>query len=96
MKRRENATWYNQSYNFKEIGCAAFAINYRMYHAQHKYSSKPNRALKEAFYLQQKLGWEKDTNLQELSQFTVEYPEWRLVAAFPRSGYCTVYPGSVI
>jgi hypothetical protein len=60
-----------------------------MFHVQHKYSFKPNRALKEAFSLQQKLGWNKDTTLQELSQFIVEYPAWRLIiiqAAFPRSG----------
>ena len=61
-----------------------------MNYAAHNYSSNPNRARKEALALQQKLGWNKETTLQEQSQFTETYPAWRLViiqAAFPRSGY---------
>ena len=67
-----------------------------MNYANRNYSSNPKRAGKEAFALQQKLGWDKDTTLQDLSQFTEEYPTWRLVviqAAFPRSGI--VHTGKV-
>jgi DNA polymerase type B, organellar and viral len=89
------ATWLDQEFEGQEIGCAAFAINYQMNHAQHKYSSKPKRALKEAFKLQKQLGWGKETTISQFSDFTKLYPKWRLAviqAAFPRSG--CVYTGN--
>ena len=51
--------------------------------------------MKEALQLQKKLGWSKETTVEETCiQFTEMYPKWRIVvlqAAFPKSEF--VYNG---
>lgn len=67
----------------EDISCAVFAINYRLNYDKHKSSSKPIRAKKEALQLQKKLGWSKNTFVDETCiKFLEMHSDWRIPIVF--------------
>lgn len=87
-------TWKGHCDTQGPINCAAFALNYLMNNDRKRYSRSVNTAIKDARALQTELGWDKEASLQELNDFVVKYPEYRVTAFIPHATEnCATYSG---
>lgn len=87
-------TWKGHCDAEGPINCAAFALNYLMNNDRKRYSRSINTAIKDARALQTELGWAKEASLQELNDFVVKYPEYRVTAFIPHATEnCATYSG---
>lgn len=61
-----------------------------MNYIERNYNSNPARPAKDAFELQEKLDWNKETTVDQIEKFVASYPIWRLVVlqvVFPTTDY---------
>lgn len=74
-KVRNRETWKEQEYQNRKINCAAFAINWSI-------TAQPGRfieaARRKAYLLQQELGWNETADYEEMKNFVLKYPKYKL------------------
>ena len=83
IKFRE--TWKGHFDEEGPINCAAFGINYLLHCVEKRYDRNVDLAIKDARALQNELKWGVDTTLQELEDFVLKYPEYRITAFLPNA-----------
>lgn len=78
-------TWFGHEDDEGPINCAAYALNYLLNGTEKRYDRKQKLADQDARLLQTELKWGVDTSLQELNEFVLKYPEYRLTAFLPNA-----------
>ena len=78
-------TWKGHQDDQGPINCAAFAIVYLMYGTEKKYYQNIHIAKQDARNLQTEMGWGALTSLQELNDFVLKYPSYRITAFLPNA-----------
>jgi hypothetical protein len=87
-------TWKGHTDFEGPINCAAFAIVYLIDGVKKRYDRNVKQAIIDARELQTKLKWGKECSLQELSDFVVMFPEYRITAFIPNATEnCATYSG---
>jgi hypothetical protein len=66
------------------IGCAAFALNYRIYYKERKYAKKPlDEIIRDARAFQNLMEWPQHVSVSETASFVKKFPEYRLTILNP-------------